>query len=90
MTVSNEQTAIGKCGICGINVYDRGSKNKSFKTPMGETKRGYPRDVAMPCGIDRSEGLPNSEMTKEQYTRCYFETKEQQVQIEYKKGLGIA
>ena len=89
MTVSNEQVAIGKCNICGINVYDRGVKNKPFRTSMGKQAKGYPRDIAMPCGIDRSTGVLNPEMTKEQYARCPFETKEQQLQIEYKKGIGV-
>ena len=57
-----------------------------------------PRSVAMPCGIDRTEQLSYDdpaakaaakEMTKEQFTRCPFETKSQQDKIEYKKGQGV-
>lgn len=97
MTVSNEEKLVGKCPVCEINVYDRGAKNKPFQC-LGKQKMGYPRDVAMPCGIDRTNQLSikdpaaqaaAKEMTKAQFTRCPFETKEAQDQIEYKKGLGV-
>jgi hypothetical protein len=77
MSVSTEtETLVGKCRICEINVYDRGSKNKPF-VYLGKQRMGYPRDVAMPCGLNRAEG------------RCPFESKQEQALIEYKKGQGI-
>lgn len=99
MTVSNETNKlVGKCHICEINVYDRGALNKPFKTVLGNIKQGYPNAVAMPCGVDRTDQLAYNdpaaqsaakEMSKEQFARCPFETKEQQNQIEYKKGVGV-
>ncbi len=80
---------VGKCHICEINVYDRGDKNKKFKTHLGATKKGYPNDEALPCGIDRTNAPKNSEMTAGQYARCPFETKADQDKIEYKKSVGV-
>jgi hypothetical protein len=78
MSVSTkEETLVGTCHICGINAYDRGEKNKVFRY-LGKDRLGYPRDVAMPCGINRPEE-----------GRCPFETREEQDAIEYKKGIGI-
>ncbi len=90
MTVS---TITGECPICGINIYDRGTKNKPY-TYLGRVRQGYPSDVALPCGINRkgqeSSGDPVAkEMKKEQFNICPFETVEQQQLIEYKKGLTV-
>lgn len=75
--MENEEKIVGKCHLCEINVYDRGALNKSFKTHLGSIKKGYPKAIALPCGLNRKEG------------RCPFETKETQDRIEYKKGLGV-
>jgi hypothetical protein len=80
---------VGKCHICEINIYDRGDKNRTFKTHLGVMKKGYPSDVSLPCGLDRTTAPPNKEMSKGQYARCPFETKEQQDLIEYKKSIGV-
>lgn len=76
MTVSQNDVLVGTCPICEINVYDRPGKNKPFME-KGKEKLGYPRDIAMPCGLNRTEG------------RCPFETEKEQQAIEYKKGVGI-
>lgn len=70
---TEKEVKVGTCPICEINVYDRGGKNKPFKN-LGRTKMGYPRDIAMPCGMSRPEGL------------CPFETKEQQDKISYERA----
>ena len=90
MTVS---TIVGKCPICEINIYDRGELNKPFNY-LGKVRKGYPNDLALPCGINRtgqdSSGDPVvKEMSKEQFGLCPFESKEEQALIEYKKGLGV-
>ena len=50
MSMSKGEIKVGECGICGINVYDRGVENKTF-THAGEEKKGLPREIAMPCGL---------------------------------------
>lgn len=96
--MATEEKLIGKCSICEINVYDRGKLNKSF-TYLGRERMGFPRAVAMPCGLNREPSLlaelkklgfaPEKEVTPSQQSRCPFETKEQQDEIDYKKGKGI-
>ena len=56
MTVSKEpETFVGKCNVCEVNVYERGKLNRTF-IYLGRERKGYPRDVAMPCGLNRAEG----------------------------------
>lgn len=96
--MATEETLVGKCNVCEINVYDRGPKNKPFMY-LGRERKGYPRAVAMPCGVNRDPSVleelkklgftPEKEVTASQKMRCPFETKEQQDEIDYQKGKGI-
>ena len=70
---------IAECPVCGINIYDRAEKNRSFT--VGKTAlMGYFADSAKPCGIDRSESTLTEDKVKE---RCPFETKEEQNKITF-------
>lgn len=83
-----EETFVGQCPICEINVYDLGPIHNRVFEYLGVQRLGSPRLVAMPCGIDKT-GSTDSKLRVSQKIRCPFETKEEQDAIEYKKGLGI-
>jgi len=85
--VSKEEKLVGKCHVCEINVYDRGELNRPFMY-LGKQRQGYPRDVAMPCGLNY-EGSTNKELTAIQKARCPFETEKEQNAIDDSKGVGI-
>lgn len=98
MTVSTEEKLVGKCHVCEINVYDRGKLNKPF-TYLGKQREGFPKEIAMPCGLNRQpevmEALkkagfvPDKDLKKDQHTRCPFETKTEQDRIDMQKAVGI-
>ncbi len=75
--VKELEEKVGVCQICGINVYDRRKLNKTF-VYLGRERMGYPKDIAMPCGINRSD-----------VGRCPFESQEEQDKINYDKSIGI-
>lgn len=85
--MSKEEKLVGKCHICEINVYDRGKLNRPFMY-LGKERKGYPRDVAMPCGLNYI-GVVNKDLTDIQRARCPFETEEEQAAIDTSKGVGI-
>lgn len=96
--MATEDKLVGKCNVCEINVYDFGNKNKPFMH-LGKQRMGFPRAVAMPCGVNRDPNIlaelkklgfsPEKEVSASQQMRCPFETKREQDEIDYQKGKGI-
>ncbi len=72
-----EEKLVGECHVCGINVYDRGKLNLPFRY-LGKERLGYPREVAMPCGINREGEKASKDLREIQCARCPFETAEEQ------------
>lgn len=95
--MSDTEQLVGKCPVCEINVYES-DKAKPFMH-LGKMREGFPREVSMPCGINREPEVlaelkkmgfaPEKDVSEGQMMICPFETKAEQDAINYEKGKGI-